>query len=78
MNDLLGLLRPYLKYVRDEDTVTEDDDLVSLGLDSMGAIDLLLEIEDHFNVMIPDERLVEETFATPRALWDVISELRDE
>ena len=77
MNDLLALLRPYLKYVHNVDALKMDDDLGSSGLDSMGAIDLLLEIEDHFNVMIPDEKLVEETFATPRALWDVISELKD-
>lgn len=78
MDDLSTLLQPYLKFVRCMDTVTVDDDLASLGLDSMGAIDLLLEIEEHFNIVIPDERLVEETFATPRTLWDVISELKDQ
>lgn len=77
MDDLLALLRPYLRFVQDADTVKWNDDLALLGLDSMGAIDLLLGIEEHFNVMIPDEKLVQETFATPRALWDVISELTD-
>ena len=75
MDELLVLLRPYLKYVQPSDHVTIDEDLVSSGLDSMGSIDLLLEIEEHFNIIIPDEQLVDETFATPRALWAVIKEL---
>ena len=75
MDDLLALLRPYLEYMEPSERLAEDADLQSVGLDSMGAIDLLLEVEEHFNIVIPDDRLVDETFATPKALWGVISEL---
>ena len=77
MDELLRLLHPRLKYIQPSDRLNIDDDLASAGLDSMGAIDLLIEIEEHFGIVIPDDRLVPETFATPRALWGVIRELKD-
>ena len=75
MDELLTLLRPYLKYTDPSVQVAIDDDLATAGLDSMGAIDLLLEVEERFNITIPDELLIDETFATANALWGVISEL---
>lgn len=51
------------------------DSLYDLGLDSMGTIQLLLELEDTFGVTFPDDVLKPETFATPGALWQVVREL---
>jgi acyl carrier protein len=51
------------------------DSLYDLGLDSMGTIQLLLELEDTFGVTFPDEVLKPETFATPGALWQVVHQL---
>lgn len=75
MDELLTMLRPYLKYMDSSAELTIDEDLASAGLDSMGAIDLLLEVEERFNISIPDDLLIDETFATANALWDVISDL---
>jgi acyl carrier protein len=49
--------------------------LANLGLDSLGTVGLLVELEEAFNVVIPDESLSAETFATPKSLWDVIDQL---
>lgn len=38
--------------------------LADLGLDSMTAIELVLAIEDTFDVQFSEERLVRETFST--------------
>lgn len=73
IEELLVLLRPYLKFMAASEQLGIDDDLISVGLDSMGTVDLLLEVEERFNMTIPDEFLVDETFATPSALWSVIS-----
>ncbi|GJM73152.1 hypothetical protein HMSSN036_53680 [Paenibacillus macerans] len=40
------------------------DDLKSAGLDSMKAIDLLLELEERFEMTIPDEYMINDTFAS--------------
>ena len=42
--------------------------LIELGLDSMAAIELVLDIEETLGVQFPDEMLVAETFATFRSL----------
>jgi acyl carrier protein len=49
--------------------------LVDLGLDSLGVIALLVDLEETFSVVIPDERLGQETFATAGSLWGVLAEL---
>jgi acyl carrier protein len=50
-------------------------DLASLGLDSLGTVSLVMELEDTLGIAIPDEVLVPETFRTADALWQVIAHL---
>lgn len=47
------------------------------GMDSMASIDLLLKLEEHYQVAFPDEALTSATFATPGALWSLLTGLRD-
>ncbi|WP_316207098.1 MULTISPECIES: phosphopantetheine-binding protein [unclassified Bradyrhizobium] len=46
--------------------------LKDYGLDSAAAIDLLLDLEDTFGVMMPDEYLTSETFATLNSLQSAV------
>lgn len=66
-----ALLLPYLKYAGAAD-LTPDAGLRALGLDSMRAVELLFAVEDAYAVVIPDERLTDETFATVGSLWAVV------
>lgn len=50
-------------------------DLRTAGLDSMGSVQLLLQLESAFGVLIPDEALTKETFETPADLWRVVHSL---
>jgi acyl carrier protein len=52
-----------------------DAELVDLGLDSLGLVALLVDIEETFRVEIPDELLNGETFASVGALWTVLAEV---
>ena len=70
------LLRPFLKYAGDQE-ITPDSRLRDLGLDSMRAIELLFAFEDAYDVVVPDEKLVEDTFETAESLWTMIEELRE-
>jgi acyl carrier protein len=70
------LLRPFLKYAGDQE-ITPDSRLRDLGLDSMRAIELLFALEDAYDVVVPDEKLVEDTFETCDSLWTMIEELRE-
>jgi acyl carrier protein len=52
-----------------------DDSLPELGLDSMGTVSVLVELEQAFSVTFSDELLVPDTFATPGNLWSALSGL---
>ncbi len=39
----------------DDDALGLDTELSSLGIDSLDALNILFEIEDHFDLTIPDE-----------------------
>ena len=55
--------------------LTATDDLAALGLDSMGVIQLLADLEDSLGLEMPDDMLTEETFATVGSLWHTVAGL---
>ena len=66
-------LLPHLPYA-EGGSLGADDDLAALGLDSMGVVQLLADLEDAFGVELPDELLTEETFATVGSLWASVAD----
>lgn len=68
------ILRPHLPYANSGDLAAEDE-LAALGLDSMGVVQLLADLEDRYELELPDDILNEETFATVGSLWLVLSSL---
>jgi acyl carrier protein len=76
--EFIAVVRTHLKYLKPGDDLDIDKSLKSLGLDSMAAVDLLLDIEDACGVALPDRYLTEETFSNTRALWNVILTLKEE
>ena len=66
------LVSGYLKIPAE--SVGEDSDLAALGLDSLGALELVFEIEEEFAVKVPDQKIPE--FRTVRAVCDGIEALR--
>jgi acyl carrier protein len=67
------LVRRHLKYLDPGEELDFDAELRTLGLDSMAALNLLFDLEDAFEVMLPEEYLVDETFATARSLHDALA-----
>jgi len=58
-------------------SINYDVELVQLGLDSMTAVAVLLDMEKTFNIRFPDEMLVEGTFRTAGKLKEVVQMLRE-
>lgn len=73
--EFLGLIRSHLKYLKPNEEVNPNQELRSLGLDSMSSIDLLFDIEDTYGVTVPEEYMTEETFSTAQSLWTVVQTL---
>jgi acyl carrier protein len=74
--EFVELVRPFLKFAGDQE-LTPESRLRDLGLDSMRAIELLFALEDTYGVIVPDEKLVDETFETCSSLWTMVEEVRN-
>ncbi|KAA0124688.1 acyl carrier protein [Methylobacterium sp. P1-11] len=57
------------------DRLSEDDSLFDLGLDSFGSVQLMLALEERFNIEFPDELLNRKSFSTIRAIREAVSTL---
>lgn len=54
-----------------------DSDLYDAGLTSLITVNLLLAVEDHFDVEFPDELLSRRTFQSIDALAEAVEDLVD-
>ncbi|MBB5119025.1 acyl carrier protein [Streptomyces eurocidicus] len=69
------ILRRALPYMEPGETILADLELRDYGLDSLGIVDLLMDLESTYGVQFRDESLSRETFATPAGLWATLSSL---
>ncbi|HEX3097118.1 MAG TPA: acyl carrier protein [Usitatibacter sp.] len=58
------------------DELTDESDLYQAGLTSLSTVNLMLALEEHFDVEFLDRMLGRKTFGSIRALAEAISELR--
>ena len=70
-----AVLRPHLRFLPKNQPIPVNEGLGKLGLDSMAAINLLFDMEQAFDIKIPDELLTSETFETAAALEKTIRPL---
>ena len=56
------------KYAVDPTTISPEATLTELGLDSLTVVELLFDVEDEFEIEIPEERATFETLAEAAAL----------
>jgi acyl carrier protein len=75
---LLTIIKGHLNGVDTNDMTDFNKDLKDMGLDSLGSINLLLDIEETYDIVIPDEYLTDESFATISSLWELIEKVKKE
>ena len=73
---LEAVVRPHLNFLKHEDGLSPEQSLGEAGLDSMASIDLLLDLEDAFEVSIQDDLLTENSFANLVEIQNLIDESR--
>ncbi|MGF1425356.1 acyl carrier protein [Kitasatospora sp. LaBMicrA B282] len=66
------VLRQVLPGLPADSSIDPDQELRSLGLDSMKTVELLLGLETAYGTTLFDE-LDYQNFATPRTLWSFVS-----
>lgn len=72
IRDILGTNEAFAGRV---DQLSEDDSLFDLGLDSFGSVQLMLALEERFNVEFPDDLLNRKSFSTIRSISEAVSTL---
>lgn len=70
------VLRSHVPSLTGDAPIEPHASLPDLGLDSLATVALLTGIEEAFDIVIPDEDLGPDTFATPMCLWAVVGRLR--
>ncbi len=71
-----GIVAAHGRLLADVVTLTDDSDLYAAGLTSLSTVNLMLALEEHFDVEFLDRMLGRRTFQSIRALSAAISELR--
>ncbi|MER5733763.1 phosphopantetheine-binding protein [Streptomyces sp. NPDC002138] len=72
-----SVLAELLPRLAEERPLSADRGLRAAGLDSMAVVELLVRLEEAYQVAIPDEELGPEAFETVGSLWEVVSRQLD-
>ena len=70
------LLAAHARLLVPVDQLADDADLYAAGLTSLSTVNLMLALEEHFDVEFLDRMLGRKTFGSIQALSDAIAELR--
>ena len=74
-NEIRPLLAEHARLRVPVDELSDDADLYEAGLTSLSTVNLMLALEEHFDVEFLDRMLGRKTFASIRALSRAIDEL---
>lgn len=69
------LIASYAKLNADISELADDSNLFDAGLTSLNTVNLMLAIEDEFDIEFDDDSLRRETFQSVDALTAVVSDL---
>jgi acyl carrier protein len=76
IDDIRQIVLKHARLVGANDAIDDDADLYSLGLNSLATVNVMLALEDRYNVEFGDELLSRETFASISAISRAINILR--
>ena len=74
--EIRDLIAQHARLPVDAATLSDDSDLYEAGLTSLSTVNLMLALEEHFDVEFLDRMLGRKTFGSIRSLDAAIQELR--
>lgn len=69
------ILAQHARLSTDVSALANDSDLYAAGLTSLTTVNLMLAIEDHFDIEFPDQMLGRKTFGSIQSLCEAVEEL---
>jgi acyl carrier protein len=70
-----GVLREHGKLPVDISSLSDEDDLYNAGMTSHASVNVMLALEDAFDVEFPDNLLRKSTFASVSAIREALNSL---
>lgn len=77
MDRIRAIVAQTVKLSKDISSISDNDDLYTLGLTSLTTVNLMLSIEDEFDIEFDDSMLSRQTFESITSLAEAIDELQD-
>jgi acyl carrier protein len=71
------ILTQHARLPQDVSTLALTDDLYESGLTSLSTVNIMLAIEDAFDIEFPDSKLNRKTFSSIEALVETVTALLD-
>ncbi len=65
------------KYDVDPEAISPEATMTELGLDSLTIVELLFDVEDEFDIEVPEERATFETVGEAAALVDELTRAKE-
>ncbi|HEY2638009.1 MAG TPA: acyl carrier protein [Solirubrobacteraceae bacterium] len=75
-DDIRGVLRAHGRLPGDVALISDDADLYQAGMSSHASVNVMLALEDAFDVEFPDEMLTRDVFASIAAIRVAVTTLR--
>ena len=72
-----SILSKHARLAVEINTLTDTSDLYAAGLTSLTTVNLMLALEDHFDVEFTDSMLARRTFQSIESIFESIEELLD-
>jgi acyl carrier protein len=69
------ILREHARFIDISSSIQSNMALASLGIDSLDIIELIVKIEDEFDLEIPSEQVTPDTFSTPGSIWRLLCQI---
>ena len=76
LEQIRGIVGEHARLLVDVTTLEADSDLYQAGLTSLSTVNLMLALEEHFDVEFKDNMLGRKTFGSLRALSEAIETLK--
>jgi acyl carrier protein len=77
-DEIRQVIEDHARLPVDLESVSDDADLYEAGMTSHASVNLMLGLEDHFDVEFPDRMLKRSVFESVNAIAAALSELRTE
>jgi acyl carrier protein len=77
-DDIRQIIKDHGRLPGDVDSLSDDTDLYEAGMTSHASVNVMLALEDHFDIEFPDRMLKRSVFESVSAIATALAELQTE